>query len=157
MRSISVVFAVGNDIVEKLESVASEKRKDFILGITDNDYFGDHFLSIEELDPMWKAFFDEVGRRKNLKILEKGRQIDYQGRGRIIVVEERKHIEEIYQAMERWKPEEISRDYRSFLEEIETGEEEFSFYRYVNNIERIKDICEEARKKDGNLLLCLEI
>lgn len=155
MVSICVVFAVGDDIVQKLKSLPVKERKDFVLGYTDNDYFGSHILAIEELDDQWNMVFQFLKEDKEYGIdfMRNGENLNEADDDCMYLLVHKSYIETAFDQLEMWNPVSIARKY---LELVQHNHETLSFSDVTYYLDVLKRICIEALKAHGTILFSLE-
>lgn len=139
---ICVVFAVGRDIVERLQALSPNKIMDFILGHIENDYFGNHFWEIEDIGECGKSILKKLETNKDTRVslIEKA-NLYYQDEENLVILQNTETIRKILQALESVTIKEGQRD----------TEQERMYY-----IERIKELCRYTLLHEGMLLFCME-
>lgn len=152
MKNRSVVFAVGDDIVNKMKKLQGELVMEFILGRIDTDYFGDHYLWIEDIGEYWRCIIDFF-KEKRLSFDENQRReyILYEDKDDMIILQHKDEVKKMFTAL------------------MDTSIDEFKgFYlkRYTNTIlnhdefstcfKGMRELCFYAANNYGYLLFCID-
>lgn len=156
MKHINVVFVIGNDIVRKLRKKPQAERMPFVLGHTDNDYFGKHYHTIEELNDDCEDIFQyfEISEDISLNIRRHGCNLNPPDDDCMLLLVEHEYTKEIFHRLNRISPIQIKQHYLNMVNHFEDSGisfDDFNFY-----IECFKSVTQEAIRIKGTLLFSLE-
>lgn len=157
MDHMCVVFSIGEDIVNKLKSLHQEEIMDFVLGFSDNDYFGEHFLAIEELHYYWRKIFHFFVHleENSIYFLKYGQVLTDRDSHTILILKDTEDVQNIIKQLEKIEPIKMANLYSHCLkkENIETSD--LSFIDFICFLECIKKLCKEALNENGSLLFSI--
>lgn len=154
MLSLSVVFAVGDDIVEKLIDLPPEERQDFILGFLDNDYFGNHLVDIEELNDNWKVIF-QFFKEQNIDIIEHVQPL-YHSKDCLYLLAQKEYVTNIANRLASWNPAKIKKKYKDLVTHNKMYGSKLDFNDLTYCVDIMKSISKQALRVNGTLLFGLD-
>lgn len=154
MLSLSVVFAIGDDIVEKLIELSPEERQDFILGFLDDDYFGNHLVDIEEFNDDWRVIF-EFFKEQNIDIIDHVQPL-YHSKDCLYLLAQKEYVIKIADRLASWNPEKIKQKYKDLVNPDKMYESKLNFNELTYYINIMKNISKQAMRVNGTLLFSLD-
>ena len=156
MEGIYVVFVIGDDILERLRSISKSKRMSFVLGFIEEDYFGKHFYTIEELDDSCARILQylEVSKDLNMDILSNGSNLNSRDDKCMLFYVNKEYVKVISRRFDRLTPVQVKQHYvnmKNLFPETDIDYEHFSFF-----IDTFKRLSKEAVQRNGTLLFSME-
>lgn len=158
MSNGCVVFTIGDDIVKKLKALKKNERMDFVLGLSDNDYFGDHFLAIEELNSQWIVIFKFFTCYYNLNYdyVKTGEVLAYDNSAQALLLEQSDMINEFLNIYNNLDPVQLANFYNELVSHEYINKDELCFGDFIYHMDNIKEVCEKAVIENGSLLFSIE-
>ena len=158
MSGLFVDFMIGEDIVTKLKSLQKNKRMDFILGLSDDDYFGKHFLSVEELDSQYENLLCYFANEKESKVkFFRGSEfLTDCANDNTLLLEKYESAQNFINVYGSLTPMKLASLYSKLIRMKIINEHELNFINFIYFYENLKDICQEAVNVKGSLLFCFE-
>lgn len=158
MDGIFVMFAISDDIIKKLEALPKEDRKDFVLGLTDDDYFGKNFTAIEELNEHWKIIFQFFKEAKeiNLDLIGNGHKLNPDDDECMLLLEKKDYLNTIIDRLGYMDPIQQTKSYLKMINHYDIGNHQLRWDDYTYYIEAIKNLSLKALYENGSVLFSLE-
>lgn len=158
MSELNVAFVVKDDIINKIRAYPETKRKDFVLGLHDDDYFGKHFVAIEEIsethEMVFVHFLDQI---KELRYMIQSCEILFDSKSSgLIVLMDKDCIQWLLQAMEGIHYTRYVECYDFFLSDYGKEENSLPFMDFLNYLDTFRNLVFEAIRKDGSLLFFID-
>ena len=156
MSGINVIFVIGNDILERLTSLLKPERMSFVLGFIEDDYFGKHFYTIEDLDDYCENVLQyfEISKDLKLEILNNGSDLNPLDEECMLFYVNPEYVHVIARSLERLTTTQVKWNYlnmKNLFPDTEIDYEQFNFY-----IDTFLTLSKEAIQRNGTLLLSME-
>lgn len=147
----SVIFAVKDDITDRLKNLNGSDIFIFILGAIESDYFSNHYVAIEELGNYWINFFDLVNRKEIILDIVHNDSIIYEDSHDLVMLHDSKTAKKIYRMLKTVTDKELVDYYTSHFGDDKDDLSQFK--RYFNDL---KIFLGETVANDAKLLLCID-